>query len=238
MKKTYKYLWIMLFLIFSMSTVSADEITADSLTYNGKSQIVTATGNVIIQNNEGAIIIGNEGEYNFITHTAYITGNVVYEKDSIHMTAGKISLYSDHTIHGSGHVSIEDSSGPHLLKGEEITYQDETGFGKIIGNAYYESAKGYLSAPQIEGNIKEIHIEAIGGVTFSYPAQNAEGRSDTAVYTRSGINGTDGQLVLTGAAHVIQNGNIFDGPELIIRDNEQIVETGGRSTLVIQTDKS
>lgn len=73
MKKTYKYLWIMLFLIFSMSTVSADEITADSLTYNGKSQIVTATGNVIIQNNEGAIITGNEGEYNFITHTAYIT---------------------------------------------------------------------------------------------------------------------------------------------------------------------
>lgn len=31
----------------------------------------------------------------------------------------------------------------------------------------------------------------------------------------------------------VQNGNRFDGPELILMDNDKVVETKGRSTIVI-----
>ena len=39
--------------------------------------------------------------------------------------------------------------------------------------------------------------------------------------------------MLTGNAWVTQNGNSFNGPELVLRDEDKVVETTGRSTIVI-----
>ena len=64
-------------------------------------------------------------------------------------------------------------------------------------------------------------------------ANNAVGYGDKAVYTRTGRDGKDGKLVLSGNAWVNQNGNTFNGPELVLRDADKVVETSGRSTIVI-----
>jgi len=76
------------------------------------------------------------------------------------------------------------------------------------------------------------------GVNLTSTANNAVGFGDQAVYTRSGQDGTDGKMVLSGNAWVNQNGNTFEGPELVLRDADKVVETTGRSTITITNTKS
>lgn len=45
----------------------ADDITADVLTYDGKTKVVTAKGDVVIHANQGATITGAQGEYHLKT---------------------------------------------------------------------------------------------------------------------------------------------------------------------------
>ena len=53
------------------------------------------------------------------------------------------------------------------MKGDDIMYNPETGFGKIQGNGYLESVDGVIEAPLIEGNMNQVKIEATGGVYLS-----------------------------------------------------------------------
>lgn len=55
-------------LIAAGGTAWADDITADVLTYDGKAKTVTATGNVVIHANEGAVVTGKKA--NIILKTA------------------------------------------------------------------------------------------------------------------------------------------------------------------------
>lgn len=234
MRKIYMFLLSVFFLLWGMGTAMADEITADTLIYDGKMQVVTAKGAVVIHDDEGATITGSKAEYHLDTRTARIIGDVRYEKNGMHATAGELFLSSDETLHATGNVILEDTTGGHLLKGDEVTFEPQTGWGSITGHAYYQSSEGVLAAPRVEGNVNEIHIEAWGGVTFSSPTKGADGRANRIIYTRSGKEGRDGKWVLSGNAHVNRNGNLLDGPELVLWDEEKIVETEGRSTLVIQ----
>lgn len=220
-------------LIVTGGTAWADDITADVLTYDGKAKTVTATGNVVIHANEGATITGKKGQYHFSDRSAWIEGGIKYQKEQTVMTAEKMYLYSDKTTRGVGGVYMHDAAEKRTLKGNDVMYNPETGFGKVQGNGYLESADGIIEAPLIEGNMKQVKIQATGGVHLSSTLHQANGYGDKAVYTRSGQNGTDGKLILTGNAHVVQNGNSFDGPELVMRDAEKIVETEGRSTITI-----
>ena len=203
----------------------ADDITADVLTYDGNTKVVTAKGDVVIHANQGATITGSNGEYHFEDRSAFLEGGVIY--------ADKMYLYQDKTARGIGSVNFHDGLEKRTLKGDDVMYNPDTGFGKIEGNGYLESPDGILQAPHIEGNMKQVKVVATGGVNLSSSLHNAVGYGDQAVYTRTGANGTDGKLVLTGNAWVTQNGNSFNGPELVLRDEDKVVETTGRSTIVI-----
>lgn len=211
----------------------ADDITADVLTYDGNTKVVTAKGDVVIHANQGATITGSNGEYHFEDRTAFLEGGVHYVKDQTTLYADKMYLYQDKTARGIGSVNFHDGLEKRTLKGDDVMYNPDTGFGKIEGNGYLESPDGILQAPHIEGNMKQVKVVATGGVNLSSSLHNAVGYGDQAVYTRTGANGTDGKLVLTGNAWVNQNGNSFNGPELVLRDEDKVVETTGRSTIVI-----
>ena len=81
-----------------------------------------------------------------------------------------------------------------------------------------------MTAPHIYGNLKAIRILGDGGVHMTSEVHKLTAYGDQAVYTRT-PNKNDGVLY--------QNGNTFAGPELILRDDNQTVETNGRSTLTI-----
>lgn len=83
------------------------------------------------------------------------------------MTAEKMYLYEDKTTRGVGGVYIHDEAEKRTMKGDDIMYNPETGFGKIQGNGYLESVDGIIEAPLIEGNMKQVKIEATGGVHLS-----------------------------------------------------------------------
>lgn len=233
MKPLYTVLAAMAISACSIGTVLADDITADVLTYDGKTKTVTATGNVVIHANQGATITAKNGQYHFEDRSAFLEGGVHYVKESSTLDAQKMYLYKDKTTRGIGNVYFHDSVEKRILKGDDVIYNPDTGFGKIEGNGYLEDPQGTLSAPHIEGNMKQVKVVATGGVDLTSSANHAVGYGDKAVYTRTGRDGTDGKLVLSGNAWVNQNGNTFHGPELVLRDADKVVETTGRSTIVI-----
>ena len=238
MKTFYTALMLAAVSLGAMGTVMADDITADVLTYDGKTKVVSAKGNVVIHANEGATITGTNGEYHFEDRSAFLEGGVKYVKEQSTLTAEKMYLYKDRTARGIGSVDFVDLSEHRILRGDDVMYNAATGFGKIEGNGYLETADGTLSAPHIEGNLKQIKVVATGGVDLTSTTNNAVGYGDQAVYTRSGRDGTDGKMVLSGNAWVNQNGNTFEGPELVLRDADKVVETTGRSTITITNTKS
>lgn len=217
----------------AFGTAMADDITADVLTYDGNSKTVTAEGNVVIHANEGATITAANGEYHFEDRSAFLGGGVKYEKEQAVLTADKMYLYKDKTARGVGSVYYHDAAEGRTLKGDDVMYNNDTGFMKIEGDGFAETPDGSIAAPHIEGNMKQVKIVATGGVNLASEARNATGYGDQAVYTRTGRDGTDGKLVLTGNAWLTQNGNSFTGPELVMRDADKIMETTGRSTIVI-----
>lgn len=217
----------------AFGTAMADDITADVLTYDSNSKTVTAEGNVVIHANEGATITAANGEYHFEDRSAFLGGGVKYEKEQAVLTADKMYLYKDKTARGVGSVYYHDAAEGRTLKGDDVMYNNDTGFMKIEGDGFAETPDGSIAAPHIEGNMKQVKIVATGGVNLASEARNATGYGDQAVYTRTGRDGTDGKLVLTGNAWLTQNGNSFTGPELVMRDADKIMETTGRSTIVI-----
>lgn len=217
----------------AFGTAMADDITADVLTYDGNSKTVTAEGNVVIHANEGATITAANGEYHFEDRSAFLGGGVKYEKEQAVLTADKMYLYKDKTARGVGSVYYHDAAEGRTLRGDDVMYNNDTGFMKIEGNGFAETPDGSIAAPHIEGNMKQVKIVATGGVNLASEPRNATGYGDQAVYTRTGRDGTDGKLVLTGNAWLTQNGNSFTGPELVMRDADKIMETTGRSTIVI-----
>lgn len=233
MRFLYTALAAMAISIGAAGGAMADDITADVLTYDGNTKVVTAKGDVVIHANQGATITASQGEYHFEDRSAYLEGGVHYVKEATTLDAAKMYLYQDKTARGIGSVNFHDGAENRTLKGDDVMYNPDTGFGKIEGNGYLSSPDGTLEAPHIEGNMKQVKVVATGGVNLSSSLHNAVGYGDEAVYTRTGRDGSDGKLVLSGNAWVNQNGNSFTGPELVLRDADKVVETTGRSTIVI-----
>lgn len=210
----------------------ADDITADVLTYNGETKIATAQGNVVIHTDGGATMTGASGEYHFDGGAAFLTGGVHYEKGAQVMDAETLHVAGDKTITGTGSVAVYDGETQRTIKGDTVTYNSESGYSKVEGNGFVASPDGSLAAPEIEGNVKAIHLTASGGVQFWSETHQLTGSGDQAVYTKS-PDADDGRVVLTGNAEATQNGNSFYGPELVFTLSDNSVKTNGRSRLVI-----
>ena len=60
----------------------AVSVTADTLEYNGKTQVATATGNVVIVRDQ-ATMTGNKAVYNLKTAEADMEGNVSIQQPDI-----------------------------------------------------------------------------------------------------------------------------------------------------------
>lgn len=232
MKYVYAAIAALIMSLAGTGLASADDITADVLTYNGETKVATAKGNVVIHANEGAVITGADGAYHFDDRSADLSGGVHYEKGNSTMDADTLHLAGDKTLTGTGSVVIVDGDNQRTIKGDKAIYNSDTGYSRVEGNAYVSTPDGSLTAPLIDGNLKEIRLVATGGVQFESETQHLTGSGDQAVYTRS-PGADDGKIVLTGNASANQNGNSFYGPELIFTMDNSSVRTNGRSTLVI-----
>lgn len=205
-------------------------ISADTLSYDGNSGRADATGNVVITQQDKTVT-GAKGWYNTKTQEASLEGGVSMIGTDMAMTAETVHSINNNQFDATGSVHLQ--RGDRQIFGDTVSYNTDTEYGKVTGNAKLIAEGTTLTGNQVEGWLKEIRAVAQGNVTFSNPERNVSGSSDRATYTQT-PNQNDGVVLLSGSAHAVQNGNVLNAPELKIRLADDSAETmGGRSTLVI-----
>ena len=204
-------------------------VTADKLSYNGKTYVATATGNVVITRGT-ATMTGNQAVYNLKTAEADMDGNVSVDQPDMHVTAQKLHSTNKNYVVATGAVNgvFEDKK----MHGDKIEYQLDKNYGIITGNAYLEAQGSQLWADQIQGWFKEIRAIGTGNVHIESPADNLIAYGNEAIYTQT-PNQKDGVIHMRGNVYATQNGNSLTGDDVEIRLADNTVQTMNRSTVVI-----
>ena len=204
-------------------------VTADQLEYNGKTQIATATGNVIITRDK-ATMTGHKAVYNLKTAEADMEGNVIVEQPDMHLDADKVHSTDRNYIVATGNVHA--INGDKKVNGDKVEYYLYKDHGIVTGNGYMEAQGSQMWADHIEGWFKEIRAVGTGNVHIESPQENLTAYAQKAVYTQT-PNVNDGVIHLTGNVYATQNGNSLTGDNVQIRLADNSVQTMNRSTVVI-----
>ncbi|WP_301859844.1 LptA/OstA family protein [uncultured Megasphaera sp.] len=207
-------------------------VTADRLEYNGKTQVATATGNVVIVRDQ-ATMTGNHAVYNLKTAEADMEGNVAVQQPDMQLNADKLHSTNRNYIIAIG--SVRGIYGDKKVNGDQVEYYLDKDYGIVTGNGYLEAQGSQMWADHIDAWFKEIRAVGTGSVHIESPADHLTAYAGQAVYTQT-PNVNDGVIHLTGDVHAVQNGNTLNGDNVLIRLADNSVQTMTRSTVVIVPD--
>ncbi len=204
-------------------------ITADELSFDGKTNVARAIGNVeITRGNQ--ILRGAEGSYNLSTTEAHLTGGVTMTGEDMALQASEVTAYNNNEIVASGNVFLQ--KGDRTINGGVVRYNISSEYGTVEGNAVLTSEDMVMQASHIEAWTSEIRAIGTGGVVLQSNRHNLYATGGQIDYRQTpGQN--DGVAYLSGGAHAEQNGNVLDGEAFDIRLGDNSIRTKGRSTLVI-----
>lgn len=234
MKKIYQLATICAFASTILATAYAANsspvaISADELVYNANTQLVEVKGNVVV-NQDGNKVTAQSGSYNAKSQEVFLDGNVQIDGPELTGHANKINLYGNERIVGIGNAYFK--KGTQSLQGDRVDYNTATGYGEITGHGVVKNDEYQLEAPNITAWTKKIYAKGTGGVKMRSFTQNAYATGNEIEYFQT-PNQNDGVAYIIGNAYVEQNGNVFKGKTLKLFMDKNIVETEGRSTLVI-----
>lgn len=205
-------------------------ITADTLSYDGKTGRADAVGSVVITR-EDKTMTGASGWYNTKTEEGILTGGVSMIGQNMSMAASEVHSYHNDEFKATGNVHLQKDNKQ--VYGDEVTYNTSTDYGVVNGNGKLVMDDSVLTGDYIEGWMNQIKANAKGNVTLFSAKHNLNATADSAVYTQT-PGQEDGVAYLTGNAHAVQNGNVLNAPQLKLEMKDNSVQTmGGRSTLVI-----
>ncbi|MCH4166227.1 MAG: LPS export ABC transporter periplasmic protein LptC [Megasphaera sp.] len=213
----------------SQSAQPAVSVTADKLEYNGKTQVATATGNVVIVRDK-ATMTGNKAVYNLKSAEADMEGNVVVEQPDMHLDANKVHSTNRNYIIATG--SVHGINGDKKVNGDQVEYYLDQDYSIVTGNGYLEAQGSQLWADHIDAWFKQIKAVGTGNVHIESPADHLTAYAGKAVYTQT-PNVSDGVIHLTGDVYATQNGNSLTGNDVQIRLADNSVQSMNRSTVVI-----
>ena len=204
-------------------------VTADTLNFDGKTYVATATGNVVITRDQ-AKMTGNKAVYNLKSAEADMEGNVSVEQPDMHLTSQKLHSTNKNYVVATGNVAgtYEDKQ----MSGDKIEYHLDQNYGIITGKGYLKAQGAEMLADTIQGWFKEIRAIGTGSVHIESQADNLVAYGNEAVYTQT-PNQKDGVIHLNGNVYAVQNGNSLTGDHVEIRLGDNSVQTFSRSTLVI-----
>lgn len=211
---------------------SAVSVTADTLTYDGKTQVATATGNVVIVRDQ-ATMTGNKASYNLKTAEADMEGNVAVQQPDMQLNADKIHSTNRNYIVATG--SVRGVYSDKKVNGDKVEYYLDQNYGIVSGNGYLEAQGSQMWADHIDAWFKEVRAVGQGNVHIESPADSLTAYATQAVYTQT-PNVHDGVIHLTGDVHATQKGNSLNGDNVVIRLADNSVQTMSRSTVVILPD--
>ena len=211
---------------------SSVSVTADTLMYDGKTQVATATGNVVIVRDQ-ATMTGNKASYNLKTAEADMEGNVAVQQPDMQLNADKIHSTNRNYIVATG--SVRGVYSDKKVNGDKVEYYLDQNYGIVSGNGYLEAQGSQMWADHIDAWFKEVRAVGQGNVHIESPADSLTAYATQAVYTQT-PNVNDGVIHLTGDVHATQKGNSLNGDNVVIRLADNSVQTMSRSTVVILPD--
>ena len=211
---------------------SSVSVTADTLMYDGKTQVATATGNVVIVRDQ-ATMTGNKASYNLKTAEADMEGNVAVQQPDMQLNADKIHSTNRNYIVATG--SVRGVYSDKKVNGDKVEYYLDQNYGIVSGNGYLEAQGSQMWADHIDAWFKEVRAVGQGNVYIESPTDSLTAYATQAVYTQT-PNVHDGVIHLTGDVHATQKGNSLNGDNVVIRLADNSVQTMSRSTVVILPD--
>lgn len=213
---------------------SSVSVTADILVYDGKTQVATATGNVVIVRDQ-ATMTGNQASYNLETAEADMEGNVAVQQPDMQLNADKVHSTNRNYIVATG--SVRGVYNDKKVNGDQVEYYLDKDYGIVTGNGYLEAQGSQMWADHIDAWFKEVRAVGQGNVHIESPVDNLTAYAKQAVYTQT-PNVNDGVIHLTGDVHAAQKGNTLNGDNVVIRLADNSVQTMTRSTVVILPDNN
>ncbi len=217
--------------VVSTATAAEVAIAADELIYSGAADTVEARGNVVITK-DTATLQGAAGSYALGAGSATLRGGVQYTDGDRSLTAATLTWDGGNTLTAEGDVHLTD--GDRTLSGAFVRYDTADGYGSVHGGAQVSMREATMRASEIEAYTREIRLIGTGGVYLRQDEKEFVATGDRITYTQT-PGADDGYAVLEGNAQATQAGHTLRGPRLDIRLQDSVVETKGRSTLIIQT---
>lgn len=209
-------------------------VTADTLEYDGKTQVATAKGNVVIVRDQ-ATMTGDTAVYNLKTAEADMEGNVALQQPNMTLQADKVHSTDRNYVVATG--TVRGTFDDKKVNGDKVEYFLDKEYGIVNGNGYVEAQGSQLWADHIDAWFKEIKAVGKGHVHIESPADNLTAYASQAVYTQT-PNQDDGVVHLTGNVRAVQNGNSLAGENVIIRLGDNTVQTTNRATVVFVPDNN
>ena len=185
------------------------ELNSDTVEYSTKTGIVTATGNVVMKRGN-AIVTGAKAVYNSQTQEGTVSGNVVADKEDLHVTAQVVTT--------DGQKQMLATGGVHAVKadktftGEQVDYYPENEYVLIKTGGTVTSKDGRFTADYMEGWLNDERFKGVGNAHLVSPPKNLEAGGDQLDY----FGKETGKAVLTGHAWAIQDNNTLKSNVLTI----------------------
>ncbi len=178
-------------------------LTADALTYDTRTGLVTAENNVRMEQGTGHIE-GQRATYNTKTQEGTVEGGVRASRDDMQLSCDRLFAAGQEHWQASGSVRMVKAD--RTFTGPQVDYypaQNEhilaASGGTITG------ADGTLSADRLEGWLQEGHYVGVGNAHIVSPPRDLEGGGDRMDYYGKVEKP---YVVLDGNAWIFQGNNV------------------------------
>lgn len=191
----------------------ASELTADEVEYDSRSGLMVATGHVVLRH-EGGVATCEHGTYNVNTRTGELRGNVVVDRDDLHLTCDTVALTPGSRIVASGNVLA--TRGAQSFSGSRAEYTPESRYVLLPSGGTVRTEDGTFTADHMEGWLDDNHCRGEGNAHIVAPAKNFEGGGDVAEYF-----GAESKALLIGNAWAVQDNHTLRSHKLTVLLDKQ-----------------
>ena len=178
-------------------------LSADRLTYDTRTGVITAEGGVRMEQGTGHIE-GAHASYNTKTQEGTIEGAVRAQRDDMQLFCDRLLAAGQEHWQASGSVRMVKAD--RTFTGPLVDYyptQDDHILASSGGTI--TSTDGTLSADHLEGWLKQSRFTGLGNAHLMWPARDLEGGGDRMDYYG---NDPKPYVVLDGNAWVFQGNNM------------------------------
>jgi len=196
-------------------------VQADELDYDMKTGVAVGKGHVILIQ-DGAKATANNATYNSKTKSGTLTGNVIADRGTEHISCDEFQIVNDDKCAAIGNAV--------LSKDGKKLYAPRVDYGKL--SQYAETSGNWAKLTDVDGSVlnavkivydgKAGIATATGGVTVNSDARKLTASADKAIYDTK----KDGYVELIGNAVATQDGNTVKGDKLRLTNTNVAVGDG------------